>query len=198
MARGGKREGAGRKPNSNRYREATKPVRVPLSLIHTVSKLLNDKADRSVSTLLKVGADIQTIYKHRSNTPFYAPLYNSRVSAGTPFVADDHIEKSIDLNKELVKHPSATFFVRVCGDSMIHAGIFDGDTLVVDRSLSVYNRAIVIAVLNGELTVKRFIKSDTHQIILQPENSNYQPIVVDEGMDFQVWGVVTNVIRALV
>jgi DNA polymerase V len=100
-----------------------------------------------------------------------------------------------DLNKQLVKHPTATFFVRVTGDSMIDAGIHSGDTLIVDRSLEPKNGSIVIAVLNGELTVKRLSK-ESNKLYLMPENQNYDPIEILEETQFEIWGVVTNVIHS--
>jgi DNA polymerase V len=124
------------------------------------------------------------------------PLFTSRVSAGFPSPADDHIDKKLDLNEFLVRNPAATFFVKVDGESMRGAGIYPGDILVVDRSLKPTNSKIVIARLNGELTVKR-LRLDGGNLYLIPENEHYQPIRVDEGMDFEVWGVVTSVIHAV-
>ncbi len=124
------------------------------------------------------------------------PVYVAHVSAGFPSPADDYLEGSLDLNKHLVHNPAATFFVRVTGDSMINAGIHHGDMLVVDRSLEPKNRDVIIAALNGELTVKRFTRNHK-TIILEPENPAYSPQVVTEETEFQVWGVVTNVIHKL-
>lgn len=122
------------------------------------------------------------------------PLYASRIQAGFPSPADDYIETALDLNQLLIKNPPATFFVRVSGDSMINAGIHDNDILIVDRSINPKNDAIVIAVLDGELTVKRLIINKTGYI-LQPENPNYHPIVISSESDLTIWGVVTNVIH---
>jgi DNA polymerase V len=116
------------------------------------------------------------------------------VSAGFPSPAEDYVEGKIDLNRHLIKNPAATFLVRVTGDSMIGAGIHSGDVLVVDRSLEPTQDRIVIAVINGELTVKR-IYHERKRLYLMPENPNYPPILVDEGMELQVWGIVTNVIH---
>ncbi|HOO89898.1 MAG TPA: translesion error-prone DNA polymerase V autoproteolytic subunit [Syntrophales bacterium] len=118
------------------------------------------------------------------------------VSAGFPSPAEDYIEGKLDLNQYLVKHPAATFFVRVSGNSMIDAGIHDGDILIVDRSLKPVNRKVVIAVLNGELTVRR-IRVTKDKVLLISENRDYQPLQVEENMNFEVWGVVTNVIHPL-
>ncbi|AIK95984.1 LexA family protein [Candidatus Odyssella acanthamoebae] len=124
------------------------------------------------------------------------PLYASRVQAGFPSPADDAVETALDLNRYLIKHPAATFFVRVSGDSMIQASIHAGDILIVDRSLSPKTGNIVIAIVDGELTVKR-LKIQTNQYILVPENSNYQPLVITPDMDFSIWGVVTTVIHSV-
>ena len=123
------------------------------------------------------------------------PFYLSRVAAGFPSPADDYVEKKLDLNEHLVKSPAATFFVRVSGESMTKAGIFHGDLLIVDRSLEVKEGSIIVAILNGEFTVKRFMKRDGH-MFLAAENDAYQPIEIHSDMDFEVWGVVTNVIHS--
>lgn len=122
------------------------------------------------------------------------PLFEMRVRAGFPSPADDAIEKKLDLNELLIKHPAATFFVRVEGDSMKNSGIHDGDILIVDRSLKPQNRKIVVAILNGEFTVKRvLIKKEG--LYLAPENPRYPLIEVTKEMDFEVWGVVSHIIH---
>ena len=122
------------------------------------------------------------------------PLFQTAVSAGFPSPADDYIDKNLDINELLVKHPASTFFVRVSGDSMTKAGIQSGDLLIVDRSLEPTDKKIVIAVINGELTVKR-IRKTKNKLFLVPENENYPPIEVSEFADFEIWGVVTAVIH---
>jgi DNA polymerase V len=124
------------------------------------------------------------------------PLFLVPVSAGFPSPADDYLEGKLDLNQYLVKHPAATFFVRVTGDSMIGAGIHSGDLLIVDRSLEPKDGNVVIAVLDGELTVKRIERHDG-KLFLAPENKDYPLIPVTEEQFFQVWGVVTNVVHSL-
>ena len=124
------------------------------------------------------------------------PLSLDRISAGFPSPADDYIETALDLNTYLIRNPAATFMVRVSGDSMTGAGISDGDVLVVDRSEQPAHGKIVVAVLDGELTVKRLVmKGGRTQ--LAPENPRYQPITVAEGQDLHVWGVVSGVVRKL-
>ncbi len=129
-------------------------------------------------------------------TRFPLPLYAARVAAGFPSPADDYIEGKLDLNEHLVKRPAATFFVRVEGDSMIGAGIHSGDILIVDRSLNPCHGKVVIAVLDGELTVKR-LEQRKGVLRLHPENNSYHAIEITDAMDFTIWGVVTNVIHSL-
>ncbi len=121
------------------------------------------------------------------------PLYANKISAGFPSPADDYIEMKLDLNSHLIRHPAATFFVRVSGDSMQNAGIHSGDLLIVDRSIEPGDGKIVIVALNGELTVKRLSKKH-NQIKLLAENPAYPAITIVE-QDLIIWGVVTYVIH---
>ena len=123
-------------------------------------------------------------------------IFDTFVPAGFPSPAADYEQDRLDLNKHLVKNPAATFFVRVTGDSMIGAGIHDGDLLVVDRSLEPRDKNVVIAVLDGELTVKR-IRLMRGKIVLVPENEAYLSREITSENEFEVWGVVTNVIHKL-
>lgn len=122
------------------------------------------------------------------------PLFESAVSAGFPNIAEDYVDRTLNLNELLIKHPAATFFVRVKGISMINAGINTNDILIVDRALSPTHNKIVIARIDGELTVKR-LKMDKDSIVLEAENDDFKPIVITPAMDFEVWGVVTCVIH---
>lgn len=169
MPRGGSRIGAGRPKGQGKFGEVTKPIRVPVSKIDSVMNFIN-------------------------NNTLSLPLYSSKVPAGFPSPADDHMEGKLDLNTHLVKHPTATFFVKASGDSMIGAGIHDGDILVVDRSLEPRQSRIVIAAVDGQLTVKR-LKKKGKKIFLVPENKKFRPIELNENNDVKVWGVVTNVIH---
>ncbi|MBW7865064.1 MAG: translesion error-prone DNA polymerase V autoproteolytic subunit [Candidatus Hydrogenedentes bacterium] len=123
------------------------------------------------------------------------PLSAVPVEAGFPSPADDYTERSLDLNELMVKRPEATFFVRVKGDSMAGADIRSGDILVVDRSLDARDGHVVVAVLDGEFTVKR-LRCRGGRVLLEPENNAYRPIEVGPDQDFQVWGVVTYAIHA--
>jgi len=124
------------------------------------------------------------------------PLYLSRIKAGFPSPAEDYLDKKLDLNEYLIKHPGSTFFVKVKGDSMIGAGINSGDILIVDRSLEPKDKRIIVAVVNGDFTVKRVSKRGD-KLSLVSENPKYDPIEIKDGMDFEVWGVVTNVIHSV-
>ena len=123
------------------------------------------------------------------------PLYSSRPQAGFPAPGDDQIEKVLDINDLVVKHPASTFFVRVEGDSMIGAGIFSGDVLVVDRSITPKDGTIVVAAVYGEMVVKR-LKAMGNTHILVSENKNYEPITVSGNDDCFVWGAVVGSIRS--
>ena len=169
MPSGGARIGAGRPRGQGKYKEPTKPIRIPESMIEEVMGYLSIKG-----------------YK----LPFYA----SSVQAGFPSPADDYIAGKLDLNKHLIKHPTATFFVRAAGDSMVNAGIHSGDILIVDRSLEVKNGKIVIAAIDGQLTVKRLEKS-SQGTFLKAENAQFEPIKIDESSEVVIWGVVTNVLH---
>lgn len=124
------------------------------------------------------------------------PLAGEAIQAGFPSPAEDYLEKSLDLNELLAPCPEATFFVRVSGDSMVGAGIHDGDMLVVDRSRTPRSGNVVIAFLDGEFTVKR-LRQTGEVLELVPENEGYSPIVVGPESDFEVWGVVRHVIHAV-
>ena len=124
------------------------------------------------------------------------PLFTCPVSAGFPSPAEDYVEGKLDLNQYLIKHPVATFFVRVTGDSMIGSGIHSGDLLIVDRSLEAKNNKVIIAVVDGELLVKR-LRIQKKQIMLVADNPEYPSLVIQGEMNFEVWGVVTNVIHPL-
>ncbi|MBN1150046.1 translesion error-prone DNA polymerase V autoproteolytic subunit [candidate division WOR-3 bacterium] len=124
------------------------------------------------------------------------PCFEVKISAGFPSPAEDYAENKLDLNEFLIKHPSATFFIKVSGDSMVGAGINSGDILIVDRAEKPGNNRVVIAVIDGEFTVKRIHKKK-EKIYLVPENAEYKPIEVKPEMNFEVWGVVTYVIHPL-
>ena len=139
----------------------------------------------------KVALQLHAISKRVS---FKIPLMNAAITAGFPSPADDHLDLPVDLNEYLVKHPAATFYVRVQGDSMDDAGIHQGDLLIVDRAESYGTGSIVLAVLDGEFTVKKLMKKN-ESLYLLSSNIAYQPIKIEAESDFKVWGVVTYIIH---
>lgn len=124
-------------------------------------------------------------------------LIAPQIKAGFPSPAADYLQESLDFNRDLIKHPEATFYGRVDGDSMIDAGICDGDIAVIDRSVEPINGDVVVGYVNGEFTIK-FLdlthKKDGY-IELRPANENYQPIRINEFDEFEVWGVVVWTIK---
>lgn len=139
---------------------------------------------------------VTNIYPCQIKTKRALPLFLSKVRAGFPSPADDYLDKKLDLNEFLIKHPASTFYVRVKGDSMIKAGINSGDVLIVDRSLEPKDKKIVVAILNNEFTVKR-VRRIKEKLFLVSENDDYPPIEVKEGADFEIWGVVLHVIHSV-
>ena len=129
--------------------------------------------------------------------PTHLPLFSHTVPAGFPSPADDYIQGSLSLDEHLIQHREATFFVRAKGNSMTGAGIFDGDLLVVDKSLSPSSGDIVIAVVDGDLTVKRLIKRGDI-FTLHPENPSFKDIEFKDGQELQVWGVVTSATKKFI
>ena len=119
-----------------------------------------------------------------------------RVQAGFATWAEDEIEKNLSIDDYLVEHPLGTFLVKVAGESMVEAGILPGDVLVVDRTLTAKNGQIVIAVVDGDLTVKRLVR-ENGRVALQAENQNFPKVIVPEGAEVEIWGVVVGVVRKM-
>ena len=134
---------------------------------------------------------------HSAGDSVKAPLYTSRPAAGFPAPGDDQVERVLDINDLVVKHPASTFFVRVEGDSMEGAGIFSGDVLVIDRAVDPHNGHVVVAAVNGEMVVKR-LYIDRGVLELHSENESYDPIVVSEEEGCTVWGVVVGSVRQFI
>lgn len=137
------------------------------------------------------------IFRGGFNTPLPLPYADMGVQAGFPSPAQDYVDKSLDFNKELIEHPSATFYAKVVGFSMIEAGIAEGDIVVIDRAIDPEQDDIVVAYLNGEFTMKYidFSERDKNRIWLRPGNSKFPAIKVNAAEDFRVWGVVIKVIK---
>ena len=126
------------------------------------------------------------------------PFIDTMVSAGFPSPADDYIENNLSLSELLIRNHLSTFLMKTSGDSMTDVGINDGDTLVVDRSIEAKNRDIVIAILEGNLTVKRLLFKTNGLVVLKSENTAYKDIKIPESADLEIWGVVTSVIHQFI
>ncbi len=126
------------------------------------------------------------------------PYLLSRISAGFPSPADDYIENNLSLSELLIRNHLSTFLMKTSGDSMMDVGINDGDILVVDRSIEPKNRDIVIAILEGNLTVKRLLFKMNGSVVLKSENTVYKDIKIPESTDLEIWGVVTSVIHQFI
>jgi DNA polymerase V len=137
---------------------------------------------------------IQIYNLNTVESPHLVPLVLSPISAGFPSPATDYLEEGIDLNKEVVKNPDSTFIAKVVGVSMIDAGFYPGDIIVVDKSLNAKNNDIAVCSIDGEFTLKR-IKIEHDRVFLQPENKRFSPIFITPENDFLVWGIVTYLIK---
>jgi DNA polymerase V len=162
--RGGSRPGSGRTKL-----EPTTVIRVPAARLQEIKSLLKQQTAQ-------------------------LPVFSSKVQAGFPSPADDYVEDYLDLNSKFIKNPASTFVVKATGDSMIKAGIFSGDWLLVDKSLVPKDGNIVIAALNGELTVKQLYCKNS-KVQLLSANPKYQPIDISGEIDLIIWGVVTLVLH---
>jgi DNA polymerase V len=138
--------------------------------------------------------EIEVPIPFEKRTSLRLPLVSASVEAGFPSPADDHMERAIDLNEELIRNPAATFLVRVKGESMRDAGIHAGDVLIVDKSLAPTDRKIVVAMIDGNFTVKRF-RERGGQVFLEAENPDFPPIEVTEGQELSIFGVVSYIIH---
>ena len=134
------------------------------------------------------------IYSAENHSELALQYVGKQITAGFPSPAEDYLEAMLDLNKALIKNPSATFYGRVKGLSMKDAGVDNEDLLVIDKSLSYRNGALAVCFIDGEFTLKR-IKVENNTIMLMPANKDYQPIIVKEDSDFIVWGIVTYIIK---
>ncbi|MFT5611785.1 MAG: DNA polymerase V [Arenicella sp.] len=186
---GGARQGAGRPKGSGRYNEPTVAIRVPGGSIPQIKDYLSvypDVSDSIVNYTAPATAD--NIVK------LEIPLFSSSVAAGFPSPAEDHIEDTLDLNDYMVERPDSTFMLRVEGESMKDIGILPNDILVVDRSLKAVHNKIVIAAIDGQLTVKKLFHRGG-LIKLLPENSDYPEIELEQESDLVIWGVVIGSFR---
>ena len=212
--------GAGRPKGSGRFQEPTKAIRVPVSTLDDINRYLAGHHANGAKAQVKeitqpLEQSVVKLAERRSNaaklddttnvTPLAPaipeadsslalPLFSSRVAAGIPSSAEDHIEDTIDLNQYLVDRPDSTYMLRVEGESMVDAGILANDILVVDRSLPPKHNKIVIAAINGQLTVKRLYQRGG-VIKLIPENKQYPTIEISDESELVIWGVVVGSFR---
>lgn len=180
--RGGYRPGAGRKRGPE-----TRVVRLPVPIADLARRMAERGAlPGDVSAFLDISGDrVQSV-----------PLVGSSASCGFPSPADDYLDRPLDFNELLIANAAATFAVRIAGESMIGVGLFPNDIAVVDRSIEAYNGCIVLALLDGEFTIKTYHRK-AGQVRLMPANKAYREIVVAEGSSFEIWGVITKSIRML-
>jgi len=169
MARGGKRKGAGRPKGTGKFGEPTKAIRLPISMIDRIMQFITQKG-------------------------LVMPIYTTQTPTEFPSPADDPQPETFDLIERLMPYPAATFLVRVQGESMTGAGIFPDDILLVDKSVEATHENIVLAVVDGEFTIKRLLrKGDSIELVA--ENPNYPPIAINDESELNIWGVVKQVIH---
>ena len=194
-SRGGKRESAGRKLGTGKFKEATTVIRMPASQLPVVKDFLAAYQRKKLSADLDVVGDIAL--PALNTTPIKLPLFLSKVAAGFPSPAEEHVEKRLDPSEFLIDQKDATFFVTIQGYSMIDVGLLPGDKAVVDRSKLASIGDIVLAVIDGEFTIKTLARKKDGTPRLLPANATgaVSPIEIKEGMNFEIWGVVTGSFR---
>lgn len=183
----------GRPKGRNAYGEATVPLRIPKSKVTQITDYLKQSA-------LTKSSDTLDFYEHlrQVSAPEVGvelPLYSSKISAGFPSPCDDHIAKRLNIHDYLVDQEEATFLVTVTGLSMRDAGLLPKDVVVVDRSKNATIGNIILAVVDGEFTIKQLTLGKNGHPVLLPANPDFKPIEIKDGMDFEIWGVVTGSIR---
>ena len=195
VLRGGKRLNAGRKKGSGKFAEATTVVRLPASQVPVVKDFLAAYQRKKMLTDLDIVGDMSLPVLDA--IPIKLPLFLSKVPAGFPSPAEEHVEKRLDPSEFLIDQKDATFFVTIQGYSMMDVGLLPGDKAVIDRSKLASIGDIVLAVIDGEFTIKTLARKKDGTPRLLPANSNgaFSPIEIKEGMDFEIWGVVTGSFR---
>lgn len=190
---GGARPGAGRKAGSGKFREPTSVIRIPVSQEPVIKDFLAAYQKKRLNAELDAVTEFELPSLHP--LPVKLPLYSSKVSAGFPSPAEEHVEKRLDPNDFLIDQEDATFFVTIQGYSMMDVGLLPGDKAVVDRSKTPNVGDIVLAVINGEFTIKTLAKNKAGTPRLLPANKDFKPIEITEEMQFEIWGVVTGSFR---
>lgn len=189
------RLGAGRKVGTGKFRESTSVLRIPDSQAPVIKDFLAAYQRKKLNNDLDAVTEFEL--PALMTTSLKLPLYSSKVSAGLPSPAEDHVEKRLDPSEFLIDQKDTTFFVTIQGQSMIDVGLLPGDKVVVDRSKIASVGDIVLAVLDGEFTIKTLNRTKEGNVRLLPANSTgaYSPINITEDMHFEVWGVVTGSFR---
>lgn len=192
---GGKRAGAGRKFGTGKFGESTTVLRIPTSQGPVIKDFLAAYQRKKLMVNMDVVGEITL--PALNAPPINLPLYSSKVSAGFPSPAEEHVEKRLDPSEFLIDQKDSTFFVTIQGYSMIDVGLLPKDKAVVDRSKIASIGDIVLAVLDGEFTIKTLSRTKEGKVRLLPANSTgaYSPIEITEEMNFEIWGVVTGSFR---
>lgn len=191
---GGRRTGTGRKKGSSQT-EPSVVMRIPQSLQPIILDFISaHKANLPIPSWIVSLTISRPATTHKNIS---LPLFSSEVAAGFPSPADEHVEKRLDPNDFLIDNEEATFFVTIEGLLMFDAGLLPGDKVVVDHSKNARKNNIILAVVDGEFTIKRLGKSPDGQPLLLPENNScaYQPIIIKDVVQFEIWGVVTGAFR---
>jgi len=183
---------AGRPAGRNAYGESTIPMRIPKSKVTQIKDFLRSYSTIGLSDKIDFNEHMVVT---APDVRVELPLYSSNVSAGFPSPCDDHIAKRLNIHDYLVDQEDATFLVTITGLSMRDAGLLPKDVAIVDRSKNAKVGDIVLAVVNGEFTIKQLTLGRNEQPVLLPANPDFTPIEIKDGMDFEIWGVVTGSIR---
>jgi DNA polymerase V len=191
--RGGPRKCAGRRVGSGKFREPTSVVRIPTSQEPVIKDFLAAYQKKRLNTDMDAVSEFMLPSLNRTQVSL--PLFSSKVSAGFPSPAEEHVEKRLNPNDFLIEQEDATFFVTIQGYSMMDVGLLPGDKAVVDRSKNANVGDIVLAVINGEFTIKTLGRHKSGAPRLLPANKDFKPIEITEEMQFEIWGVVTGSFR---
>lgn len=189
---GGLREGAGRKSHPL---GKTTILRVPERCVDEIQSFIKNRSLQSTQAQT-VQSDVASIVPLMATTRLAIPVALEKIAAGFPSPAQDHIEKTIDMNEHLIRNPEATFVVKVASESMLNAGLAIDDELIVDRSLDAKHGDIVVALIDSDFTVKRLMIEGEH-MWLKAENPLFKDIHIAKDQQLQIWGVVTRVIKRL-
>ena len=183
----------GRPHGRNAYGESTIPLRIPKSKVAVISDFLQQCTKNNEIDAIDLNEQAWAISK--PSVRIKLPLYSVKVVAGFPSPADDHIEKRLNIHDYLIKQEDATFMVTITGCSMRDIGLLPKDIAIVDRSKNAAVGNIVLAVVDGEFTIKQLARTEDGSPVLLPANPDFKPIEIKDGMEFEIWGVVTGSIR---